>query len=276
MLVRSDPAPEPVSAFSTRLPGEEGAAASFPAPAVSPIAPSLAEGLPECDGRDALRDWLRSFARRLGFYGARYVHLGHGCVRTTAVRPARFLSTAARDEGQGAVGAWLSGDPSIARAATAFAPFAWSTRRRPELTEHQRAWLDAERARGVGGGIALPVQDHAAGPACVSIFGVEEADAAQLIRRRAPELAFAAALFHECMRAQVPAGSVGSKVMLTRREIECLRLAAIGNTVIQTALILGIAERTVEFHLANAAAKLGAANKVHAVAIAASDRLIAI
>lgn len=57
---------------------------------------------------------------------------------------------------------------------------------------------------------------------------------------------------------------------LSKREKEALSWAARGKTALETARIMGIAERTVEFHLTNAIARLGAANKVHAVAWAVS------
>lgn len=61
---------------------------------------------------------------------------------------------------------------------------------------------------------------------------------------------------------------------LTVREIECIRWAALGMTTLETARELGVAERTVEFHLTNAMRKLGAANKVRAVVIAVQRNLI--
>lgn len=55
---------------------------------------------------------------------------------------------------------------------------------------------------------------------------------------------------------------------LTERELTCLRLAAEGGTAGEIALLAGVGERTVNFHMANAIEKLGAANKTHAVALA--------
>lgn len=56
---------------------------------------------------------------------------------------------------------------------------------------------------------------------------------------------------------------------LTDREAAVLRWAADGKTSEQTADILGISERTVNFHINNAAAKLGANNKLSAAVRAA-------
>ena len=61
---------------------------------------------------------------------------------------------------------------------------------------------------------------------------------------------------------------------LTAREIQCVRFAAQGLTIAETAAAMTIAERTVEFHLGNAMRKLGASNKLRAVVIALQHRLI--
>lgn len=56
--------------------------------------------------------------------------------------------------------------------------------------------------------------------------------------------------------------------ILTGREREILKLISHGNTSETAAAILGIAGRTVDAHIANAGAKLGASNRIHAVATA--------
>lgn len=242
--------------------------------------PSPGTGLNGCQSPDALRKWLREFARGLGFYGGRYLHLGHlPCTSGHGERdrPIRFLSTATSESATSEADAWLFDDPSIAAVRSSFEPFAWSTRGGVEMTQGQRDWLDSERARGIGAGIALPVQDYLAGPAYLSLFGVDEAQAVLLLEERAPELAFTAARFHALAKMLLPiADTNNAPPILTHREIECLRLAAIGWTVSASAAALGIAGRTVEFHLGNAVGKLSAVNKIHAVAIATSGRLIAV
>ena len=71
---------------------------------------------------------------------------------------------------------------------------------------------------------------------------------------------------HEAMaRLQRPQ----SAVTLSQREIEVLRWMADGKTSSEAAEILNLAERTVNFHVANALVKLGTANKTAAVVKAA-------
>lgn len=61
---------------------------------------------------------------------------------------------------------------------------------------------------------------------------------------------------------------------LSERERECLLWVSVGKTAWETAMILELSRRTVEFHLANAVRKLHAANKVHAAAIAIRNGLL--
>lgn len=58
----------------------------------------------------------------------------------------------------------------------------------------------------------------------------------------------------------------GSANLLSKREKEVLAWAAIGKTNWESSKILGISERTVNFHLGNVMRKFGVFNKTHAVA----------
>jgi DNA-binding response OmpR family regulator len=63
-------------------------------------------------------------------------------------------------------------------------------------------------------------------------------------------------------------------VNLNDREVEALTWAARGKTSVEISKILGLAKRTVDFHLDNARAKLGVSTRVQAAIKAASARLI--
>jgi len=71
-------------------------------------------------------------------------------------------------------------------------------------------------------------------------------------------------------RSEVSPGEVN----LSDREIETLTWAARGKTSAEIAQILGRTKRTIDFHLDNARAKLGVANRTEAVMKAARHRLI--
>ena len=61
---------------------------------------------------------------------------------------------------------------------------------------------------------------------------------------------------------------------LNDREVEVLTWAARGKTSVEIAQILGLTKRTIDFHIDNARAKLGAATRTAAVIKATTGRLI--
>jgi DNA-binding NarL/FixJ family response regulator len=61
---------------------------------------------------------------------------------------------------------------------------------------------------------------------------------------------------------------------LNEREVEVLTWVARGKTSIEIAQILGLAKRTIDFHIDNARGKLGAATRTEAVIKATANRLI--
>jgi LuxR family quorum sensing-dependent transcriptional regulator len=68
------------------------------------------------------------------------------------------------------------------------------------------------------------------------------------------------------MQLQAWAGKTIDHTELTSRERECLQWAAVGKTEWEISQILSISEHTAEKHLLNAKTKLGAVNRVQAVA----------
>ncbi len=73
------------------------------------------------------------------------------------------------------------------------------------------------------------------------------------------------AMLKSWLPEKIPEASLG----ITFREKEVLRWAAEGKTSHETAKIMGISERTVNFHINNSVAKLGSTNRVQAVVKAA-------
>jgi LuxR family transcriptional regulator, quorum-sensing system regulator BjaR1 len=61
---------------------------------------------------------------------------------------------------------------------------------------------------------------------------------------------------------------------LTAREVECLQWCAKGNSSAEVGKILGITERTVNWHIDNAIRKTSCVNRVQAVAKAVSLGII--
>jgi DNA-binding CsgD family transcriptional regulator len=73
---------------------------------------------------------------------------------------------------------------------------------------------------------------------------------------------------------EMPPQPDGTVLSLTRREGECLGWCAEGKSYWETAVILGISERTVSFHMEAVRGKLTAGSNAHAVAIAARAGLL--
>jgi DNA-binding CsgD family transcriptional regulator len=57
---------------------------------------------------------------------------------------------------------------------------------------------------------------------------------------------------------------------LTRREAQVMKWAAAGKTDLEIGIILSLSVSTVRFHLRNAAGKLGAGGRAHAIQLASS------
>jgi LuxR family quorum sensing-dependent transcriptional regulator len=68
------------------------------------------------------------------------------------------------------------------------------------------------------------------------------------------------------MQLHTAPGRTIDHIELSPRERECLKWAAVGKSEWEISQILGISEHTSEKHLLNAKAKLGAVNRVQAVA----------
>jgi LuxR family transcriptional activator of conjugal transfer of Ti plasmids len=251
---------------------------------IAPLNPIPAVSLPAVGGLEttatsALAEALRTLAFQFGLQGGHYVHVGHAIMavgNARAVTPVRFVATSVSDRRLYVEDGALAEDPPLRRLIDAHQPFVWSASA-GERASAERHWLAGRlKGRGVHGGIAAPVQDYAAGPAYLSFYSAFSGEAEALIAERGPEIACAAAAFHEEAKAKLTTtvDSAGRNA-LTSREVECLRLAALGLTATESAETLDVSPRTVEFHLKNAIEKFGTTSKVRAVALAVSRGLVA-
>jgi len=161
---------------------------------------------------------------------------------------------------------YLAIDPVIARSLGSIMPFGWD-----ELDKSgpQVAQLFREAAEhGLRHGFSVPVHGgHGEG-------GVLSLARAELALPEAPaerqklfqEAQWLAHVLQTKLRALVLEKAAPGIRRLTRRERDCLRLAAEGQSAQNIARELRIAERTVVFHLNHAEEKLGTTRRQHAVA----------
>jgi DNA-binding CsgD family transcriptional regulator len=222
-----------------------------------------------------VRELLLDVARRHGFEGAVYMHLGHGLGALkdpeAPIRPHRLAATSTFDEAQYLRRNYLAFDPLAAQACERYEPFAW-----------RLADLDGERAEsrrfvailtgwGMRSGVVAPVHDYRQGPALLNLFTSEPA--ARLDELDMGPLLLAALRVHAVAKDLLDALG-GGEALLTPREMAVLRLAALGCTEQDAAADLGLSRRGVQFHMARACEKLAAPNKIAAVARAISAGLI--
>lgn len=80
-------------------------------------------------------------------------------------------------------------------------------------------------------------------------------------------------LLHE-LQDLITSSQTNESSPLSKREQEVLHLSSQGKLRKEIAYLLGISERTVQFHIKNATEKLGAESRVQAIAIALNKKFI--
>jgi DNA-binding CsgD family transcriptional regulator len=154
------------------------------------------------------------------------------------------------------------GDPVRPHIDRSALPYAWRPNQfcRPGGGPLYPALLEA----GVGDGVSLKVRGgHAISR--IDFYREEGAVLAPPRSMRAGALLYAV-LLHEAAETLWLRSARNCKPLLSGREIECLGWSAHGKTCAEVGLILRISERTVHFHLKNAAAKLEVRSTRHAIA----------
>jgi LuxR family quorum sensing-dependent transcriptional regulator len=124
---------------------------------------------------------------------------------------------------------------------------------------------------GMGKGLIVPLGQPANIPACVWLAG-EDPDLGDDAKRAIQLIALFTSSMAHVLSSPPDDHPPGYK--LTAREREALTWAAQGKSAWEIGEILNITKRTVDEHIQNATRKLGAVNRVQAVAVALRDRII--
>lgn len=162
-------------------------------------------------------------------------------------------------------------DPVIKFVSRSTLPIFWDDANR---AEPKNIVFDEAREHGLAQGITVSVYGPGGQRAVFSASSDMPAEAGRLSRMlTASMIQLTANYVSEALlrledRNKMPVSAFST------REKDCLQWAASGKTSWEIAQILAISERTVIFHLANAARKLGASNRRQAVVRALSLRLI--
>ncbi|MBQ5950010.1 autoinducer binding domain-containing protein [Massilia sp. ST3] len=219
------------------------------------------EGMARACDADSLLAVLAAAARELGFdycaYGMR--------LPLPLSNPATVMVNNYPQAWQAryAAAGYLAVDPTVAHGVASLDPLVWSEAlfagARPlweEARGHQLriGWAQSSRAADGSAGMLTLARSH------------ERLSDTELARSERDMIWLAHAAHEAMVRLQ---GQKQPRAPLSVREAEVLRWMADGKTSSEAAIILGLSERTVNFHVANALLKLGAANKTAAVVKAA-------
>lgn len=165
-------------------------------------------------------------------------------------------------------------DPVFPLARERMEPLRWGRgAMMPAIAARQHQLFDEAAEFGIRNGLTIPLCDDAGAFAALT-FAADSGDRAfrHTVKQNLRTLQLMAVVVHAAMQRTFAGPRVIDGVMLTAREVECLRWAAQGKSAWEISRILGIARRTASFHLENAKAKLGVRSVCQAVALFAATQ----
>jgi len=166
-------------------------------------------------------------------------------------------------------------DVVLARCRDTTAPFVWTD----ELAGNELDRLCPSFFRhpsnfGLGAGINVPVHGPGSQWSLLSVATSGHLRNGRALLHQMAGVVLLGMLTHQAAHELALESHAESKPHLTRRELECLHWAALGKTGWEISRLLGITQRTVAFHMDNAAHKLGVFGRRQAVARAIALHLI--
>ncbi len=170
-------------------------------------------------------------------------------------------------------------DPVIIIALQRIMPFTWNDKILPPDKIRRIDIFKVAKKYNISNGHTFPLHDHENNLATLSLYTEGDIDLFQhYITNNKKNLQQLLLSIHEryiIERRQdhsILRGKLEKK--LTSREIEALRWASIGKTYNEIAIIMGITESTVKFHIGNLIVKLGVVNAKHAIKKASDLHLL--
>jgi LuxR family transcriptional regulator, activator of conjugal transfer of Ti plasmids len=161
-------------------------------------------------------------------------------------------------------------DPVLRRTRQSSDPFRWGPQSTELLSNSASQQLfDEAKTFGIEYGLTIPIHDRYGFIAALT-FAASERDNklfSEAVSHQGHVLQLLAIYFHAHARRLFMIDRTINGVILSRRELECLRWASLGKSAWEIACILGISRRTACFHLDNAKAKLGVRSICQAVAM---------
>jgi DNA-binding CsgD family transcriptional regulator len=246
---------------------------------VASVDARLAEVRTALRARRPLEPVITDICRGFGFgqfvYGAATVSLPHRDSRSLVwtTMPPDWIQEYDRE-------AYIEVDPRITETLARRAPFIWDAAGYAGRGTRVDAFLAAAARYGMRSGVVIPLSDPVyirLGAGFNSPISPIGATRRAEIEASLGDLMLFAAGFHDLFVSNymgTDAQPQGAAMPLSRREIQCLQLAARGMTSIDIGFKLDISERTVNFHFANIVGKLGVLNRKEAIAVAVSKGLV--
>ena len=233
----------------------------------------MLESLQRCGSVEELHGAARRIARDFGFEHFLY------CVQVnlSLTRPYQFILSGYPSEWRARYDAkhYVDIDPTISHCSMRCVPLVWS--RQAFSGAPATRMLDEAREHGLGNGASFAIHGRRGEMAMLSLArpGAEQAAQRDTLHFLGTAQLFACYLHEAVQRVVLSKEAVPlGEAHLTRREKECLLWASEGKTGWEISKIVRVSERTVVFHLQNAARKMGVATRQHAVARALSMNLI--
>lgn len=234
---------------------------------------NLFESLQNCNTVEELHTSATAIAREMGFE-----HFLYGVqVNTSLTRPYRFILSCYPEvwrkhydeEGYANI------DPTVSHCAKTSTPIVWKN----EIFKGRKEARVRSEAKDCGlvSGASFSVHGGRGEAAMLSLATSRESREAQddILAVMGKAQLLTCYLHEAVQRVVLSKGPVPlKKINLTDREKECLLWAAEGKTGWEIANIVSISERTVTFHLQNAAQKMGVVNRQQAISRALSMGLI--
>ena len=166
---------------------------------------------------------------------------------------------------------WDQIDPVLKYAATSTQPFLWeAARRRIRETKKLFNFFEECRELGVHTGLTIPFHGPGGQTDLVSLSVREKERPSSERLPIVYAMAFQAWLRHSELEIDLER----KPSPLSKRELECLCWIRDGKTNAELAELLGVSERTVEFHTANIFRKLGVRSRVEAVVVGLQSGII--
>ncbi|NVN09764.1 autoinducer binding domain-containing protein [Nguyenibacter vanlangensis] len=166
---------------------------------------------------------------------------------------------------------FVNDDPVVARVLAQRKGFVWSEGVDPaDIGARQKALLEDARDAGIFDGVTVPLLSRGGEKAAFSLLLTNQAASSATNQQRFNLLRLIGEHLHAraarlAQEEHLISGSRRRKSLLTPRETEMLTWVARGKSTWDIAQIVGIGEKSVEFHLDSVRLKLQASNRTQAV-----------